>query len=339
MDLLARFPRTALAHLPTPLEPCAAVSDWLGGPDVWIKRDDQTGLGGGGNKLRKLEFLMAEALESGADTVLTAGGVQSNHVRQTAAAAAKLGLACHAVIEAPGHEAGPDFWASGNAMLDRLFRIGLHPVPHGADMEAELAALQARLAAGGKRPFTIPVGGSNSIGALGYVKWVSELLEQIEDWSAPPSAIVVASGSAGTQAGILVGLHLANVSIPVIGVCVSRPRAVQEEKIERLANDILRHLDSPGPIPHSLIRAHDGEVGPGYGHPTEGMIEAVHEVAAREGILLDPVYTGKAFAGLIRLSRNGQFRPAERVVFLHTGGAPALYAYPELAPPEVPPEE
>ena len=332
MNELSRFPRTTLAHLPTPLEACPGVSQWLEGPEIWVKRDDQTGLGGGGNKLRKLEFLMAHALAEGADTVLTAGGVQSNHVRQTAAAAAKLGLACHAVLEEPGHDPTPAFWTSGNAMLDRLLGARLHSVPHGSDISASLASLERRLISQGARPYVIPVGGSNPVGALGYVRWVSEVLEQIARWPTYPAAIVLASGSAGTQAGILVGLLLEGVNIPVIGICVSRASEEQEAKIETLANEILEHLGYQGTLPRASVLAHDGQVGPGYGYPTEAMAEAVKQAAARDGLLLDPVYTGKAFAGLISFCREDRFHPSERVVFLHTGGAPALFAYPELVP-------
>ncbi|MFT5391646.1 MAG: L-cysteate sulfo-lyase [Gammaproteobacteria bacterium] len=331
MKNLDRFARSPLAHLPTVLEPLPGVSGWLGGPEIWVKRDDQTGVGGGGNKMRKLEFLLGHALAQGADTILTAGGVQSNHVRQTAAAASRLGLRCMAVLEEPAQQMSPEFYRSGNLMLDTLFGAQLRRVAPGSDINAALGRWSDELAAEGGRPYIVPVGGSNPVGALGYVNCAFELCEQINAWPSPPAAIVLATGSAGTQAGLLVGLHLAQIDIPVIGVCVSRTSAVQDEKVSALAMATLEHLGAVGSPPNLAVLTHDGEVGPGYGLPTEGMREAVREVARRDALLLDPVYTGKAFAGLVALVRAQHFHCGERVVFLHSGGAHALFAYPNLA--------
>ena len=270
----------------------------------------------------------------GADVVLTAGGIQSNHVRQTAAAAARVGIECCVVLEEPAAAMAPEFFASGNLLLGRFFRAQVKRVPAGTDTHAALAEWAAELEMAGARPYIIPVGGSNAIGALGYVICAQELVEQVRDWPTLPAAIVVATASAGTQAGLVAGLFLEQVSIPVVGMCVSRSSDEQDAKVEALANEVLEFLGYTGAIPPPLIMTHDAEVGPGYGQPTPHMIEAVQVAAAREGLLLDPVYTGKAFAGLIGLCRNDQFRPSERVIFLHTGGTPALFAYPNIAPEE-----
>lgn len=324
-----RFP---LAHLPTPLEQSRQLTEWLQGPDIWIKRDDMTGFGGGGNKVRKLEYLAADAIKSGATWLLTAGGIQSNHVRQTAAAAAKLGLRCGVVLQAPAQEMASEFYATGNILLDSLFDAEIRHIPAEASIDDALEQWASALEGQGERPYPIPVGGSNPLGALGYVHCATEIVAQAREWASRPTAIVLPTGSAGTQAGLLVGLALAGWDdVPVIGVCVSRASPEQDAKVWELVQQTFQFLGRDNLLQRSSVLTFDGAVGAGYGLPTPGMTEAVREVARRAGMLLDPVYTGKGFAGLISLCRSGDFLRGDRIIFLHTGGAPALFAYPEIA--------
>jgi L-cysteate sulfo-lyase len=325
---LARFPRIRLAHLPTPIEAMPNLSKHLGGPRLFIKRDDCTGLASGGNKTRKLEFLMAEALAQGADTVLTQGAVQSNHARQTAAAAAKLGLDCTLLLEERVTGFGEEYEESGNVLLDRLFGAEIAGrLPSGTDMAAALADLAETLRARGKRPYLIPGGGSNPVGALGYVNCALELLQQSFEAGLRLDHIVIATGSAGTQAGLVAGLHGANAGIPLTGISVRAPRERQEENVHRLAQATADLLGLAPPIPRGAVVAEDGYVGGGYGLPTPAMIEAVTLVARLEGTLLDPVYTGKGMAGLIGLIRAGRFGRDDTVLFIHTGGSAGLFGY------------
>ena len=324
---LARFPRVHFAHLPTPLEPMPNLTRLLGGPQLYVKRDDCTGLATGGNKTRKLEFLIADALERGADTVITHGAVQSNHVRQTAAAACKYGLKCAALLErrVPGH--GPEYEATGNVMFDRLFGAELRFVVADTDMDAACAELAEEIRAQGGRPYYVPGGGSNAVGALGYVNAAMELLQQANDRGLRVDCVVHGTGSTGTQAGLVCGLEGANSGIDVLGICVRRPAAQQEEAVYRTASATAEHVGIKGGLERGRVRANGDYVGPGYGIPTEGTIEAIRLAALHEGLLLDPVYSGKAMAGLIDLCRKGHFERDQNVVFLHTGGAAALFAY------------
>ena len=331
---LARFPRIRLGHLPTPLEPLERLSRHLAGPDgkgpkLWIKRDDCTGLSTGGNKTRKLEFLMADALAKGADTVITQGATQSNHARQTAAAAAKLGLACHLLLEDRTGRRDEAYTQSANVLLDRLHGAEIGHRPAGADMQAEMEALAAQLRAEGKRPYVIPGGGSNPVGSLGYVYAAQELLGQAMELGLRIDHVIHATGSAGTQAGLVVGMVGLNSGVAVLGIGVSAPRAPQETKVLALAQETAKHLGLPGIIHAEHIAANCDYVGQGYGIATQGMAEAVRLVAELEGILLDPVYSGKAMAGLIDLIRKGHFTPDSNIVFMHTGGSVGLFGYPE----------
>ena len=331
---LARFPRIRLGHLPTPLEPLERLSRHLAGPDgkgpkLWIKRDDCTGLSTGGNKTRKLEFLMADALAKGADTVITQGATQSNHARQTAAAAAKLGLACHLLLEDRTGRRDEAYTQSANVLLDRLHGAEIGHRPAGADMQAEMEALAAQLRAEGKRPYVIPGGGSNPVGSLGYVYAAQELLGQAMELGLRIDHVIHATGSAGTQAGLVVGMVGLNSGVAVLGIGVSAPRAPQETKVLALAQETAKHLGLPGIIRAEHIAANCDYVGQGYGIATQGMAEAVRLVAELEGILLDPVYSGKAMAGLIDLIRKGHFTPDSNIVFMHTGGSVGLFGYPE----------
>ena len=324
---LSRFPRLRFAHLPTPLEPMEHLSEAFGGPRLWIKRDDCTGLSTGGNKTRKLEFLMAEASAQGADTVITQGATQSNHARQTAAISAKLGMDCHILLEDRTGSHDPNYVYNGNVLLDRLHGAVVSKRPGGTDMDAEMEALAERLRAGGKRPYVIPGGGSNPVGALGYVNAALELLYQAADSGLRIDHIVHATGSAGTQAGLVAGLQALNAGIPVLGIGVSAPREQQEEKVFALARATADHLGLPGVVKRPDIVANADYVGAGYGIPTAGMVDAVKTLSRTEGILLDPVYSGKAMAGLLDLIRAGRFDKDDNVVFLHTGGAAGLFAY------------
>ncbi|HEX6112587.1 MAG TPA: D-cysteine desulfhydrase [Geminicoccaceae bacterium] len=324
---LARFPRVRFAHLPTPLEPMPNLTRLLGGPQLYVKRDDCTGLATGGNKTRKLEFLVGDALAQGADTVITHGAVQSNHVRQTAAAACRYGLRCVALLErrVPGH--GPEYEITGNVLLDRLFGAELRFVAADTDMDAACVELADEIRERGGRPYYIPGGGSNAVGALGYVNAALELLQQANDLGLRIDCVIHGTGSTGTQAGLVCGLEGANAGIDVLGICVRRPAAAQEEAVYRTASATAEHVGIRNGLERARVRANGDYVGPGYGIPTEGTIEAIRLAARHESLLLDPVYTGKAMAGLIDLCRKAFFAKDQNLIFLHTGGAAALFAY------------
>jgi D-cysteine desulfhydrase len=329
MDL-ARFPRRRYTEWWTPLERMERLSRLLGGPELYVKRDDLLGLAGGGNKTRKLEFLVADALAKGADTLITVGAVQSNHCRLTLAAAVKEGLKCRLVLEerVPGSY-DPD--ASGNNFLYRLLGVeSITVVPAGTDLAAAMQTVADEVTASGGRPYLIPGGGSNPIGALGYVACAEEILAQTFERGLPLDHVVCASGSTGTHAGLIAGLVGNNSRVPITGINVRRTQAEQEPNVHKLAQEVAVLLGIPGGVPREAIRALGDWVGPGYSLPTPEMVEAVRLLAQVEGILLDPVYTGKAMAGLIALIRRGEFRPGQRVLFVHTGGAPALYAYQKV---------
>jgi D-cysteine desulfhydrase len=326
---LARFPRRRYTPHATPIEHLPHLSRTLGGPEIYIKRDDLLGLSAGGNKTRKLEFLVADALAKGADTLITVGAVQSNHCRLTLAAAVREGLKCRLVLEqrVPGSY---DPKASGNNFLFDLLGVeNVTVVDSGVDLAAAMQEIAAGLAKEGRKGYIIPGGGSNALGALGYVSCAEEVLAQTFETGLKLDHIVCASGSAGTHAGLLMGLMGNNAHLPVTGINVRRPRAEQEGNVHKLAVDVAKLLNIPEP-PRDSVTALDEWVGAGYSIPTDSMIEAVRLLASTEGVLLDPVYTGKAMAGLIGLVRRGTFRKDEKVLFLHTGGAPVLYAYQNI---------
>jgi len=324
---LAKFPRIFVAHLPTPLERLDRLTRELGGPEIYIKRDDCTGLSTGGNKTRKLEFLMAEAEAEGADIVMTQGAIQSNHARQTAAFAARLGIACHLLLEDRTGSRETDYTDNGNVLLDRLHGATSETRPGGLDMNAELEAAADKARAGGKRVYTIPGGGSNPTGALGYVNCALELITQANDRGLAIDRLVHATGSAGTQAGLIVGLKAMNAQVPLLGIGVRAPKAKQEENVYNLACATAEKLGCPGVVTREDVVANTDYVGEGYGIPAPSTIEAIEMFAELEGILLDPVYSGKGAAGLIDLIRKGTFGKGERIVFLHTGGSAALFGY------------
>lgn len=323
---LDRFPRTPLCHAPTPIEPMPRLSAALGGPQLFIKRDDCTGLAGGGNKTRKLEFLVGEALKQNADMLVTQGAVQSNHVRQTAAAACKHGLKCHALLERRIAKHGPAYETSGNVFLDRLFGTTLEYRPSGLDMNAEAQAVTDRLREAGHRPYFIPGGGSNPTGALGYVVCAQEIAQHCDDQGQGFDWLVMATGSTGTHAGLLAGIQALGMNLPVMGISVRQPRARQISAVHTLAQATAQKLGLPSPAAERTI-VDDRFVGEGYGIPAPSTLEAIEMTARLEGILLDPVYTGKGMAGMIGLIREGFFKASDRLLFLHTGGAAALSAY------------
>lgn len=322
---LARFARIRLAHLPTPLEPLPRLSEELG-LDLWIKRDDCTGLAGGGNKTRKLEFLLGAAFEEDADTLVTQGAVQSNHVRQTAAAAAAHGLACEIILEERTGSKATDYVGNGNVLLDRLFGATLRTVPGGTDMVAELEKTAAEVRARGGKPYVIPGGGSNPVGALGYVDCAREIVVQADEMDLEVHRIVTATGSAGTHAGLVAGLAVMGADIPVLGIGVRAPKDRQEANVFKLAEETAALLGQPGRVTREQVVADCDYVGEGYGLIDQGVIDALTLAARLDGIVLDPVYSGKAMKGLIALARAGQFK-GETVVFLHTGGAQGLFGY------------
>ena len=322
---LARFPRLELLGAPTVLEKLERLSQWVG-RDIYVKRDDLTPLAMGGNKLRKLEYLAADALAQGADTLITAGAIQSNHVRQTAAIAAKLGLSCVALLENPIGTDDSNYLGNGNRLLLDLFDAKVELVENLDNADEQLQALAQRLSASGRKPYLVPIGGSNALGALGYVRAGLELAEQINATGLDFAAVVLASGSAGTHSGLALGLSESLPDLPVIGVTVSRTDEAQRPKVQGLAERTAALLSVP--LPESFkVQLWDEFFGPRYGQPNAGTLSAIKLVANQEGLLLDPVYTGKAMAGL--LDGIGRQRLGDGpVIFLHTGGAPALFAYP-----------
>lgn len=321
-----QFPRVALCHQPTPIEPMKRLTEHLGGPQLFIKRDDCTGLATGGNKTRKLEFLVGEALKAGADMLVTQGAVQSNHVRQTAAAACHVGLKCHVVLErrVPGRDAS--YEETGNVFLDKVFGATSEFRPPDLDMNAEAEAVTEKLRAEGHRPYFIPGGGSNTVGALGYASCAQEIAQQCSNSGEKFDWLVMGTGSTGTQAGLVAGFHTIGYDLPVMGVSVRQPHERQVNAVHGLTEKTLEVLGGPT-LAKAKILVDDGYVGEGYGLPAESTLEAIALTARQEGILLDPVYSGKGMAGMIGMIRQGFFKPTDNVLFLHTGGSTALFAY------------
>lgn len=327
---LARFPRRRYTVGATPIEKISNFSKELDGPNIFIKRDDLLGLTAGGNKTRKLEFLVAEALSVGADTLITCGAVQSNHCRLTLSAAVKEGLKCRLVLEERVADSyNPD--ASGNNFLFRLLGVEkIKVVPGGSNMMKAMQNVADELIAEGRKPYIIPGGGSTPLGALGYVACAEEILAQAFEKGINFDCVVCASGSAGTHAGLITGFCGNNSHIPVIGIDVSRTKEDQEKLVYDLVQKTAEYIGIKSKISKEAVVCYDEYVGPGYSRPTLEMAEAVRMLAGTEGILLDPVYTGKAMAGLIGLIRKGGvFKKSDNVLYIHTGGSPALYAYIE----------
>ncbi len=320
--------RTRLANLPTPIQPLPRLSAQLGGPDIWIKRDDATGLALGGNKTRKLEFLVGEALAAGADTLITAGAAQSNHCRQTAAAAAACGLRCHLLLggEAPSQSGQA---AQGNLMLDQLLGASIQYCGNRRKGEA-LDEAQRTLEQAGRRPWIIPYGGSSPVGALGYVKAMRELSDQVAEYGIGFDRQLFATSSGGTQAGLLAGLRLCGMTGSIEGIQIDKDEDGSQsfrEQVHSLTDEALLLSGSDAMPDASGVIIHRDMLAAGYGVVTDAEREAISLLAQLEGILLDPVYTGRAMAGLIHLIRNGTIGSDETVLFWHTGGAPALFSH------------
>jgi len=329
MKEFIKIPRVVIGHGPTPIEPLPRLSAKLG-RQIMIKRDDCTGLAGGGNKTRKLEYLLADAQSQGADTLITIGGLQSNHARQTAAAAAKFGFQCELILENVKGTPEQDYSDNGNILLSDILGANIHRLGIDADCDEYAKQLVEKLKAEGKKPYLVPVGGSNVIGSLGYVRCAYEIAEQIKQGEIKIDQIVIASGSAGTQAGLLAGLIACGLDIPVLGINVSRSSAEQTQLVTKLLKQVLLHLELDPQLAEGKVFTNGDYVGEGYGIATQDAIDAIKDCASLEAILLDPVYTGKAMAGLIGLSESAEIVADSYQLFLHTGGSQGLFAYKQL---------
>ena len=322
--MIENFQRVSLGHFPTPVEYLKSISAFLGGPQIYIKRDDCTGLATGGNKTRKLEFILADALDKNADLVVTVGAIQSNHARQTAAACAKLGLRCLIILEHRLKGAPEIYNNSGNVFLNKVFGAEMIMCPKDRVVEDYADEIIEERRRGGENPYFIPVGGSNHLGELGYIECFREITKDQNSESF--SHIILATGSGGTHAGLIAGKTIFKSDIEVIGISIKGTKKEQEEKVFQLAINSLEYVSGPSPSKEDVIIM-DDFVGPGYAEPTDGMRKALSLMATKEGILLDPVYSGKAFDGLIGLIKSNFFQPSDKVLFLHTGGSAAIPAF------------
>ena len=324
MDMLEKFKRIKLGHFPTPIEHLKNITKYLDGPNIFIKRDDCTGLATGGNKTRKLEFLIPDAIKNKAELIVTVGAVQSNHARQTAAACALMGLKCLIILEQRLKNPPESYMKSGNVFLDKLFGAEVKVCPKNQGITEYSENLIKDIKSKGTNVYFIPGGGSNPVGALGYVECLNEIIQENKKYNF--SQIVHATGSAGTQAGLLAGKKYFNCDIPVTGICVRHKKDIQVDKVYTEAKNTCEKLHC-NILNKSDVIVYDDYIGPGYGEPTEEMKEATKLLARKEAILLDPVYSGKAFAGLIGLIKNKKFTRDDNVLFIHTGGAVSLSAY------------
>lgn len=328
-EKLHQLPRRSLGFLPTPLTELTRLAQVLGGPRLWIKRDDQTGLAFGGNKTRKLEFLIGDALAQGADTIVTGGAAQSNHCRQTAAAAAASGLECHLALggSAPAQ-------ANGNLLLDHWLGARIHWCGERRKGE-DIPAIVASLKAAGRNPYVVPYGGSSVLGALGYLQAAHELAQQMMALGERMTHMAFASSSGATHAGLMAGKALLRQDYQVVGIQVEKESAGElplAQTVATLADAAMALLGAERHFSPQEVVLRDEFVGGGYGVVGDAEREAITLLARHEGILLDPVYTGKAMAGLIGLIRRGEFKPDDNVLFWHTGGGPALFAYADACP-------
>ncbi len=334
--LTNKFTKAKLAHLPTPLERMPNMTERFHGPNLFIKRDDATGLAMGGNKVRQLEYYVGHAMDLGCDTLLTTGAVQSNHVRQTIAAARKMGWHVEIQLEHRVEGKGKEYNESGNVYLDKLMGAKIHYYDVGEDEEGADKAMYNRaeeLKKEGYKPYVIPLGAVDKTpwGSLGYVECVEEMILQSQATGTKIDAIVIGTGSANTHAGILAGLIALNCDIPVYGFCVRRDQVSQAQRVKTKTKKVLKMLDlDENKVTDEMVKCSDWVLAPGYGLLNEAVTEAIKIAAHEEAILLDPTYTGKAMAGLIGMLRNNEFKKDENIVFLHTGGTPSLFGYPEL---------
>jgi len=326
---LAAYPRVALLEGPTPIQKLSRLSllPELNGCHLYVKRDDLTGLGGGGNKLRKLEFLLGEALAEGADTLVTWGGLQSNHARLTAAVAARHGLACELILTPSAVRCDDDFCHNGNVLLDALFGAKVHRLPRGVVPDTYAAELVDTLKGQGKRPFVMPLGGSSPRGSLGYAACAAQILRQADTLGVHFEHIIVPNGSAGTHSGLLAGLTLSGASTQILGYSVLATEEQATTTTLEKTRQVLQLLDRSTTLADTSIRVDGSQRGDAYGAPTEPMLEAVRLLASQEGLLTDPVYGGKAFAGLLAAVRRGDYPAGSHLLFVMTGGMPGLFAY------------
>lgn len=326
---LAAYPRATLLEGPTPIQKLSRLSQLpeMNGCNLYVKRDDLTGLGGGGNKLRKLEFLLGEALAEGADTLVTWGGLQSNHARLTAAVAARQGMACELILTPSAVRGDDDFCYNGNVILDALFGANIHRLALGAAPDAYAAELVEKLKAQGKNPFVMPLGGSSPRGSLGYAACAGEILRQADDLGIQFDQIIVPNGSAGTHSGLLAGVTLAQASTKIVGYSVLATEEQASALTLEKTRQVLQLLAPATSLADSAINVDGSQRGEAYGAPTEAMLEAVRLLASHEGLLTDPVYGGKAFAGLLAAVRRGDYPAGSHVLFVMTGGLPGLFAY------------
>ncbi|MDA7440249.1 D-cysteine desulfhydrase [Candidatus Pseudothioglobus singularis] len=319
-----KFERIDLGHFPTRIEYLKNISEVLNGPQIFIKRDDCTGLATGGNKTRKLEFILPDAIKSNSDLIVTVGAIQSNHARQTAAACAKLGIKCLIVLEQRLDNAPKSYMNSGNVFLNKVFGAEMILCPKDRDVKEFAEEIMEDQKRDGHNPYFIPVGGSNRLGELGYIECMREILENPNKDSF--SHIVVATGSGGTHAGLIAGKTLYKSNTKIIGISIKDNKSKQEKRVLKLTQNSCEHISCNPPSEEDVI-VFDDYVGPGYAMPTDGMRDALSLMATKEAILLDPVYTGKAFDGLINLVRKNYFNSSDRVLFIHTGGSAALPAF------------
>jgi D-cysteine desulfhydrase family pyridoxal phosphate-dependent enzyme len=333
MSLVKDFPRVHLSHTPTPLELLKNVSDEFG-TNVWIKRDDCTGLAFGGNKSRQLEFYIGQAIAQGADTLLTTGAVQSNHVRTTVAAARKMGLEVEVQLEHRVEREQPEYHNSGNPYLVRLMGARIHYYPEGEDEDGADKALQQRateLEREGCKAYVIPLSNAHTpYGAFGYVEGAEELMAQLQTRQIEVARFIVPTGSASTHSGFLLGARACGSDAPVHGVCVRRDADSQRQRVGKKVRAVIETIGCDLDIPDSDIICDDSQLAPGYGLANDATVAAIKYLAMQEGILLDPTYSGKTFAVLLDMLRRGDFGRDQHVVFLHTGGAVSLFGYPEL---------
>ncbi len=332
--LTDKYPRALLAHTPTPIESLTNLSKKLGGPHIWVKRDDCTGLAFGGNKARQLEYYLGEAVRDNADTILITSAVQSNYLRSAVSAARKYGMEVEVQQEERVPNRPYEYYHSGNPYLLKLMGAKIHSYPVGEDEEGADHALYERaeiLKTEGKCPYVIPLAGKHiPLGSLGYVDCAEELLEQLKDLPFTVDGIAIASGSGTTHAGLVAGLRALGSNIAVYGICVRRDKKSQSERVFEKTKIVAEMIGHAGIIKEDDIIIDDHTLLPGYGQLNENVTEAIDLAAKYEGLLVDPVYSGKALAGLIHLIRNGRFSDDQNILLVHTGGAPALFGYPEL---------
>lgn len=326
---LASYPRVVLQDDPTPIQKLSRLSQLpeLNGCNLYVKRDDLTGLGGGGNKLRKLEFLLGEALVEHADTLVTWGGLQSNHARLTAAVAARHGLACELILTPSSVRTDDDYRHNGNVLLDVLFGASIHQLPLGAAPEAYAAELVGKLERQGKKPFVMPLGGSSPRGSLGYAACAAEILRQADATGLHFDGIIVPNGSSGTHSGLLAGLTLAHASTWITGYAVLGTAAQTFNTTLEKTRQVLHLLDPSATLDENSLDVDGSQRGNAYGAPTDAMLKAARLLASHEGLLTDPVYGGKAFAGLLASVRHGEIPAGSNLLFLMTGGVPGIFAY------------